>query len=127
MQAWSRPRARRSAARSGDRSSLVRYQDRRMRHDAMIIRNRNLASKPCCRMAEERAPNGFARSPTVSSQDELESTHRASKVGWVRSRDVNSRHSYVGLRPSRDRRHQYGTKSIPGKVHRFSARKCDND
>lgn len=50
--------------------ALVRYQDRRIAAmNDMIIRNRNLGLETVLQMAEERAPNGFAKISDVLSQE----------------------------------------------------------
>ena len=82
--------------------ALVRYQDRRIAAmNDMIIRNRNLGLETVLQMAEERAPNGFAKITDVLSQDELESTASSfKKAAGFDLETVNSRQSYVELRPS---------------------------
>jgi 2-polyprenyl-6-methoxyphenol hydroxylase-like FAD-dependent oxidoreductase len=82
--------------------ALVRYQDRRIAAmNDMIIRNRNLGLETVLQMAEERAPNGFAKITDVLSQDELESTASSFKrAAGFDLETVNSRQSYVELRPS---------------------------
>jgi 2-polyprenyl-6-methoxyphenol hydroxylase-like FAD-dependent oxidoreductase len=79
--------------------ALVRYQDRRIAAmNDMIIRNRNLGLEAVLQMAEERAPDGFARITDVLSQDELESTASSfKKAAGFDLETVNSRQSYVEL------------------------------
>ena len=55
--------------------ALVRYQDQRIAAmNDMIIRNRNLGLEAVLQMAEERAPDGFARITDVLSQDGSKTT-----------------------------------------------------
>ena len=79
--------------------ALVRYQDQRIAAmNDMIIRNRNLGLETVLQMAEERAPNGFAKITDVLSQDELENTASSfKKAAGFDLETVNSRHSYVEL------------------------------
>jgi 5-methylphenazine-1-carboxylate 1-monooxygenase len=82
--------------------ALMRYQNERIAAmNDMIIRNRNLGLETVLQMAEERAPNGFANISDVLSQDELESTASSFKrAAGFDLETVNSRQSYVELRPS---------------------------
>lgn len=79
--------------------ALVRYQDQRIAAmNDMIIRNRNLGLETVLQMAEERAPDGFARITDVLSQDELETTASSfKKAAGFDLETVNSRQSYVEL------------------------------
>ena len=79
--------------------ALVRYQDQRIAAmNDMIIRNRNLGLETVLQLAEERAPEGFARITDVLSQDELESTASSfKKAAGFDLETVNSRQSYVEL------------------------------
>ena len=55
-------------------AALTHYQNQRIAAmNDIIIRNRNLGLETVLQLAEERAPNGFARITDVLSQDELES------------------------------------------------------
>ena len=69
--------------------ALVRYQDQRIAAmNDMIIRNRNLGLETVLQLAEERAPDGFARITDVLSQDELEIDRiELQEGGGLRSRD----------------------------------------
>jgi 5-methylphenazine-1-carboxylate 1-monooxygenase len=79
--------------------ALVRYQDQRIAAmNDMIIRNRNLGLEAVLQMAEERAPNGFARITDVLTRDELETTASSfKKAAGFDLETVNSRQSYVEL------------------------------
>ena len=64
--------------------------------NAMILRNRNFGPEIVMQLAEERAPNGFARISDVLTQEELESTSRSFKESaGFDVNTVNSRTSYV--------------------------------
>jgi 2-polyprenyl-6-methoxyphenol hydroxylase-like FAD-dependent oxidoreductase len=77
--------------------ALVRYQDQRIEAmNGMIIRNRNLGLEAVIQMAEERAPDGFARISDVLSQEELETTALSFKqAAGFDVETVNARDSYV--------------------------------
>ena len=79
--------------------ALVRYQDQRIAAmNDMIIRNRNLGLETVLQIAEERAPDGFAKITDVLSQDELENTALSfKKAAGFDLETVNSRRSYVEL------------------------------
>jgi 2-polyprenyl-6-methoxyphenol hydroxylase-like FAD-dependent oxidoreductase len=79
--------------------ALVRYQNQRIAAmNDMIIRNRNLGLEAVLQMAEERAPDGFARISDVLSQEELESTALSFKqAAGLDVESVNSRRSFVEL------------------------------
>jgi 5-methylphenazine-1-carboxylate 1-monooxygenase len=81
--------------------ALRRYQDQRIAAmNDMIIRNRNLGLETVLQLAEERAPDGFARITDVLSQDELETTASSfKKAAGFDVETVNSRRSYVELAP----------------------------
>jgi 5-methylphenazine-1-carboxylate 1-monooxygenase len=80
--------------------ALVRYQDQRIAAmNDMIIRNRNLGLEAVLQMAEERAPDGFARITDVLTPDELETTASSfKKAAGFDVETVNSRKSYVKIR-----------------------------
>jgi 2-polyprenyl-6-methoxyphenol hydroxylase-like FAD-dependent oxidoreductase len=80
--------------------ALVRYQNQRIAAmNDMIIRNRNLGLEAVLQMAEERAPDGFARISDVLTQEELESTALSFKqAAGLDVESVNSRRSFVELR-----------------------------
>jgi len=79
--------------------ALVRYQDQRIAAmNDMIIRNRNLGLEAVLQMAEERAPDGFARISDVLTLEELESTALSFKqAAGLDVESVNSRRSFVEL------------------------------
>jgi len=79
--------------------ALVRYQDQRIAAmNDMVIRNRNLGLEAVLQMAEERAPDGFAKITDVLTQDELETTASSfKKAAGFDLETVNSRQSYVEL------------------------------
>ena len=79
--------------------ALVRYQDQRIAAmNDMVIRNRNLGLEAVLKMAEERAPDGFAKITDVLTQDELETTASSfKKAAGFDLETVNSRQSYVEL------------------------------
>ncbi len=81
--------------------ALLRYQHQRIAAmNDMVIRNRNLGLEAVLQMAEERAPNGFAKITDVLSQDELETTASSfKKAAGFDLETVNSRQSYVELAP----------------------------
>jgi 2-polyprenyl-6-methoxyphenol hydroxylase-like FAD-dependent oxidoreductase len=81
--------------------ALLRYQDQRIAAmNDMIIRNRNLGLETVLQLAEERAPDGFARITDVLSQEELETTASSfKKAAGFDVETVNSRPSYVELAP----------------------------
>jgi 2-polyprenyl-6-methoxyphenol hydroxylase-like FAD-dependent oxidoreductase len=78
-------------------AALTHYQDQRIAAmNDIIIRNRNLGLETVLQLAEERAPNGFARITDVLSQDELESAAlNFKKVAGIDVETVNSRDSVV--------------------------------
>jgi 5-methylphenazine-1-carboxylate 1-monooxygenase len=54
-------------------AALARYDaDRRPTMNDIVLRNRNLGPEAAMQLAEERAPNGFARVEDVISQEELD-------------------------------------------------------
>jgi 5-methylphenazine-1-carboxylate 1-monooxygenase len=79
--------------------ALVRYQEERIAAmNDMVIRNRNLGLEAVLQMAEERAPEGFAKITDVLSQEELETTASSfKKAAGFDLETVNSRQSYVEL------------------------------
>ena len=79
--------------------ALVRYQEQRIAAmNDMIIRNRNLGLEAVLQMAEERAPDGFARISDVLTLEELESTALSFKqAAGLDVESVNSRRSLVEL------------------------------
>jgi hypothetical protein len=62
----------------------------------IILRNRNLGPEAAMRLAEERAPNGFARVEDVISQDELDViTKSFAAAAGLDVETVNNRPSYL--------------------------------
>ncbi|MGE0037413.1 MAG: flavin-dependent oxidoreductase [Xanthobacteraceae bacterium] len=80
-------------------AALTHYQDQRIAAmNDIIIRNRNLGLETVLQLAEERAPNGFARINDVLTQDELESAAlNFKKVAGIDVETVNSRDSVLDL------------------------------
>jgi hypothetical protein len=80
-------------------AALTHYQDQRIAAmNDIIIRNRNLGLETVLQLAEERAPNGFARITDVLSQDELETTAlNFKKAAGLDVDTVNSRDSVLDL------------------------------
>jgi 2-polyprenyl-6-methoxyphenol hydroxylase-like FAD-dependent oxidoreductase len=80
-------------------SALAHYQDQRIAAmNDIIIRNRGLGLEAVLQLAEERAPNGFARIADVLTQDELESTAvNFKKAAGLDVETVNSRDSVVEI------------------------------
>jgi 2-polyprenyl-6-methoxyphenol hydroxylase-like FAD-dependent oxidoreductase len=79
--------------------ALRHYQEQRIAAmNDMIVRNRNLGLEAVLQMAEERAPDGFARITDVLTQDELESTALSfKKAAGIDVETVNARASLVEL------------------------------
>ena len=83
----------------GSGEALARYQDRRIAQmNGMIVRNRNMGMESVLKIADERAPNGFAHIHEVFTQQELE--HAAldfKRAAGLDIETVNSRNSLVEL------------------------------
>ena len=80
-------------------AALTHYQDQRIAAmNDIIVRNRNLGLEAVLQLAEERAPNGFARITDVLTQDELETTAlNFKKAAGLDVDTVNSRDSVLEL------------------------------
>jgi 2-polyprenyl-6-methoxyphenol hydroxylase-like FAD-dependent oxidoreductase len=78
-------------------AALARYDaDRRPAMNDIIMRNRNLGPEAAMQLAEERAPNGFARVEDVISQDELDLiTQSFAVAAGLDVETVNHRPSYL--------------------------------
>jgi 5-methylphenazine-1-carboxylate 1-monooxygenase len=78
-------------------AALERYDaDRRPAMNDIILRNRNLGPEAAMQLAEERAPNGFARVEDVISQDELDRiTQSFAVAAGLDVETVNHRPSYL--------------------------------
>jgi len=78
-------------------AALARYDaDRRPTMNDIILRNRNLGPEAAMQLAEERAPNGFARVEDVISQDELDVIAKSfAAAAGLDVETVNHRPSYL--------------------------------
>jgi 2-polyprenyl-6-methoxyphenol hydroxylase-like FAD-dependent oxidoreductase len=78
-------------------AALARYDaERRPAMNDIILRNRNLGPEAAMQLAEERAPNGFARVEDVISQDELRVITRSfAAAAGLDVETVNHRPSYL--------------------------------
>jgi 2-polyprenyl-6-methoxyphenol hydroxylase-like FAD-dependent oxidoreductase len=86
-------------------AALARYEtERRPAMNDIILRNRQLGPEAAMQLAEERAPDGFARVEDVISQDELDLITRSfADAAGLDVKTVNSRPSYVVPAKSRTR------------------------
>jgi 2-polyprenyl-6-methoxyphenol hydroxylase-like FAD-dependent oxidoreductase len=88
----------RALVETGDpTAALERYDaERRPAMNDIILRNRNLGPEAAMQLAEERAPNGFARIEDVVSQHELDVTARSfATAAGLDVETVNHRPSYL--------------------------------
>lgn len=78
-------------------AALARYDaDRRPAMNDIILRNRNLGPEAAMQLAEERAPNGFARVEDVISLDELDVIAKSfAAAAGLDVETVNHRPSYL--------------------------------
>jgi len=78
-------------------AALARYDaERRPAMNEIILRNRQLGPASAMQLAEERAPEGFARVEDIISQDELDLiTHSFADAAGLDVKTVNGRPSYV--------------------------------
>jgi 5-methylphenazine-1-carboxylate 1-monooxygenase len=83
-------------------AALARYDaDRRPAMNDIILRNRNLGPEAAMQLAEERAPNGFARVEDVISQVELNAiTTSFAAAAGLDVETVNHRPSYLPASPA---------------------------
>jgi 2-polyprenyl-6-methoxyphenol hydroxylase-like FAD-dependent oxidoreductase len=78
-------------------AALTRYDaERRPAMNEIILRNRQLGPEAAMQLAEERAPDGFARVEDIISQDELDLIARSfADAAGLDVKTVNGRPSYV--------------------------------
>jgi 2-polyprenyl-6-methoxyphenol hydroxylase-like FAD-dependent oxidoreductase len=82
--------------------ALARYDaERRPAMNEVTLRNRRFGPEAAMQLAEDRAPNGFARIEDVVSQAELEAAVASfSSAAGLDAERVNSRPSFVPLTPA---------------------------
>jgi 2-polyprenyl-6-methoxyphenol hydroxylase-like FAD-dependent oxidoreductase len=83
-------------------AALLRYDgERRPAMNDIILRNRNLGPEAAMQIAEERAPNGFARINDVISPPELDAIVASfATAAGLDVETVNARSSYVSQSPT---------------------------